>query len=91
MTTYNEMKKNYEVIKKFCEVYREKLIAFQCKTVAWNDLCSAEDYRRFFEGLSQEEFVGNMLVGLMNSYAVSLYQEVLDGKKTFEEAFDFGF
>ena len=85
MFTYENMKSNYETIKEFCHSYRVELTVYAGIIVEQLGGCTYSDYVKFMNELSDEEFVGNYLNGLLADTPVDDYRPILDGKMTFDE------
>lgn len=82
-TNYDEMKTSHEVIKTFCTRYRCGLTAVGGILAERQCIANREDYTKFLNGLSIDEFTGNYLIALGTPFAVDLYKRVLDGEMSF--------
>ena len=85
MTTYAQMKENYEIIRKFSEMYRKDLTLLAATAGENCGLVSREDYIKFADEMTLDEFVGNQLVGLLNSENIETFRKILDGEMEFRE------
>ena len=85
MLTYEGMKSNYEIIKGLCRSYRTELTVYAGILAEQFEGCTYSDYVKFMNELSDEEFVGNYLNGLLTDTPVDDYRPILDGKMTFGE------
>ena len=85
MYTYKDMKQNYEIIKEFCHFYREELTVYAGVLAEhWGGVTYSE-YVNFTNGLSDEEFLGNYLCGLLTDEPKNEFKKILDGEQTFVE------
>ena len=84
MLNYNEMKGNYETIKTFCKKYRTELIKFRGTLAESFELSTYDDYTKFVNELTEEEFVGESLTALMNGCS-DIYRRILDGEITLDD------
>lgn len=82
-TNYDEMKSGHEVIKTFCTQYRRGLTAVGGILAERQCIANHEDYTKFLNDLSIDEFAGNYLIALGTPFAVDLYKRVLDGEMSF--------
>ena len=85
MFTYEDMKTNYETIKEFCKAYRAELTVYAGVLCEEFGGCTYSDYVKFTNELSDEEFVGNYLNGLLTDVPVNVFRPILNGEKTFGE------
>lgn len=85
-TTYDEMKSNHEVIKTFCAQHRYGLTVAAGVLAEQNGLANRDDYIKFMNDLTIDEFTGNYLTALLNPMAVVEYIRVSNGETGF---FDF--
>ena len=85
MLTYEDMKSNYEIIKGLCRSYRTELTVYAGILGEQLGGCTYSDYVKFTNELSDEEFVGNYLNGLLTDTPVTDFRPVLDGEITFGE------
>lgn len=85
MLTYEDMKTNYETIKEFCKAYRAELTVYAGVFCEEFGGCTYSDYVKFVNELSDEEFVGNYLNGLLTDVPMNDFRPILDGEKTFGE------
>lgn len=85
MYTYKDMKQNYEIIKEFCHFYREELTVYAgVLAEQWGGTTYSE-YVNFMNELSEEEFLGNYLCGLLTDEPKNEFKKILDGEQTFVE------
>ena len=85
MYTYKDMKQNYEIIKEFCHFYREELTVYAgVLAEQWGGTTYSE-YVNFTNELSEEEFLGNYLCGLLTDEPKNEFKKILDGEQTFVE------
>ena len=85
MFTYEDIKTNYETIKEFCKAYRAELTVYAGVFCEEFGGCTYSDYVKFMNELSDEEFVGNYLNGLLTDTPVTDFRPILDGEITFGE------
>ena len=85
MFTYEDIKTNYETIKEFCHSYRTELTVFAGVLCEKLGGVTYSDYVKFMNELSDEEFVGNYLTGLLTDAPVEDFRPILNGEKTFGE------
>lgn len=88
MSNYTEMKANREVIKTFCVQNRYALTVVGGIYAESMKLSTYEDYTKFLEELTMDEFVGNYLTALFNKHALEGYQKVNNGEIGFYEFLD---
>lgn len=82
-TNYDEMKTSHEVIKTFCTQYRRGLTAVGGILAERQYIANREDYTKFLNDLSIDEFTGNYLIALGTPFAVDSYKRVLDDEMNF--------
>lgn len=82
-TNYDEMKFRHEVIKAFCAQHRYGLTVVGGVLAERQRLANREDYMKFLDDLSIDEFTGNYLTALLTPFAVDIYKRVLDGEMSF--------
>ena len=82
MFTYEDMKSNYETIKEFCHLYRTELTVFAGVLCEQLGGLTYSDYVKFMNELSDEEFVGNYLNGLLSDIPVDDYRLLVNMLKT---------
>lgn len=82
------MKENYEIIKEFCGKYRTELTIAAGILGESMGMINCDEYIKFSNSLSIDEFVGNYLVGLINGTVDEYYRPILNDEKTFEEMLD---
>lgn len=82
-TNYDEMKTGYEVVKTYCTQYRRGLTAVGGILAERHHVANREDYTKFLNDLSIDEFTGNYLIALGIPFAVELYKRVLDDEISF--------
>lgn len=80
---YDEMKSRHEVIKAFCAQHRYGLTVVGGVLAERNCLANREDYMKFLDDLTIDEFVGNYLTALLAPFAVDIYKRVLDSEMSF--------
>lgn len=80
---YDEMKSSHEVIKAFCAQYRHGLTVVGGILAERQCVANREDYTKFLNDLSIDEFTGNYLIALVTPFAVEAYKRVLDGEMSF--------
>jgi hypothetical protein len=85
MYTYKNIRKSHEIIKEFCMKNRAEITNYQSKLAEKQGFATYSDYTKFMNELSDDEFIGNMLTGLFNEYALEYYRKVNKGKMTIEE------
>ena len=85
MLTYEGMKSNYEIIKGLCRSYRTELTVYAGILGEQFGCCTYSDYVKFMNELSDEEFVGSYLNGLLTDVPVNDFRPILDEEKTFGE------
>lgn len=85
MYTYKDMKQNYEIIKEFCNSYRKELTVYAGVLSEQYGGCAYSDYVKFSNELSEEEFLGNYLCGLLTPEPVNEFKPILNGDQTFIE------
>lgn len=83
IANYDEMKSRHEVIKTFCAQHRYGLTVTGGVLAERLCLANREDYMKFLNDLSIDEFTGNYLTGLLTPFAVDLYKKVSDGEMSF--------
>lgn len=88
MYNYDDMKRNYEIIKEFSKVYRKELIATQAYIVSETGLADAESYIKFMNQLPESEFIGNQLTGILTDTPIELFEKVLNGELNFQDVMD---
>lgn len=85
MYTYKDMKQNYEIIKEFCHFYREELTVYAGVLAEQLGGTTYSEYVNFVNELSEEEFLGNNLCGLLTDEPKNEFKKILDGEQTFVE------
>ena len=85
MLTYEGMKSNYKIIKGLCRSYRTELTVYAGILSEQFGGCTYSDYVKFMNELSDEEFVGSYLNGLLTDVPVNDFRPILDEEKTFGE------
>lgn len=80
---YDEMKSRHEVIKTFCAQHRYGLTVAGGVLAERQCLANREDYMKFLDDLSIDEFTGNYLIALLTPFVVDIYKRVLDGEMGF--------
>ena len=85
MYTYKDMKQNYEIIKDFCIFYRKELTVYAGVLLEQYGGCAYSDYVKFVNELSEEEFLGNYLSGLLTDEPVNEFKQIVNGEQTFVE------
>ena len=80
MLTYNEMKSNHEVIKSFCCQNRLALTIAGGIMAENMRAASRDEYIRFMNELTIDEFVGNYLTALLQSVCIDAYRKVNDAE-----------
>lgn len=80
---YDEMTSRHEVIKTFCAQHRYGLTVVGGVLAERQRLANREDYMKFLDDLSIDEFTGNYLTALLTPFAVDIYKRVLDGELGF--------
>ena len=85
MYTYEDMKQNYEIIKEFCKNYRKELTVYAGVLTEQYGGCTYSDYVKFVNELSEEEFLGNYLSGLLTDEPVNEFKQIINGEQTFVE------
>ena len=86
MGFYEELKKNMETIKEISRLYQREITDLQVYVIEnIKDKESGEDYRKFLDELSIEDFSGLLYDGLANGLAENYYEKVLTGEMTIEE------
>ena len=88
MSNYTKMKANHEVIKTFCVQNRYALTVIGGIYAETMNLSTYEDYTKFLEELTMDEFVGNYLTAMFNQHALEGYQKVNTGEIGFCEFLD---
>lgn len=88
MSNYTEMKANYEVIKTFCVQNRYALTVVGGIYAETMRLSTYEDYTKFLEELTMDEFVGNYLTLMFNEHALEGYRKVNTGEIGFYDFLD---
>lgn len=88
MFKYEQVEENYRVLKEFTHAYRKKLTVFQGAVGQVSDLMSCSDYVKFNNKLSDDEYIGVMMFGLLNEPCIDLCKEILNSEKTFEYLLD---
>lgn len=88
MSNYTKMKANHEVIKTFCVQNRYALTVVGGITAEALNLSTYEDYTKFLEELTMDEFVGNYLTALFNENALEGYRKVNTGEIGFYDFLD---
>ena len=81
--TYEEMKDSHGVIKTFCAQHRYGLTVTAGVFSEQNGLVNRDDYIKFMNDLTIDEFTGKYLTTLLNIFAVYEYRKVINGEKGF--------
>lgn len=81
--SYDEMKSRYEVLKAFCDQYRYELTVTGGILAERLGLMNHEDYMKFLNDLSLDEFTGNYFTALLTPFAIDIYKSVLDDTMSF--------
>ena len=84
--TYEEMKDDHGVIKTFCAQHRYGLTVAGGVLAEQYGLANRDDYIKFMNDLTIDEFTGNYLTALFNPMTVAEYIRVSNGETGF---FDF--
>lgn len=82
-TNYDEMKSRHEVIKAFCAQHRHGLTVVGGILAERKRLVNREDYMKFLNDLTIDEFTGYYITALLTPFAVDIYNRVLDGEMSF--------
>lgn len=85
MLSYNELKERHDTIKDLCTKYRKEITEFQAWVCEIKDLCSSEDYKRLVDEWTLDEFIGNLMTGLLDYDAIHQYKKVLDGEQSIDD------
>lgn len=88
MFKYEQVEENYRVVKEFTHAYRKELTVFQGAVSQVSNLISCSDYVKFNNKLSDDEYIGVMMFGLLNEPCIDLYKKILNSEKTFEYLLD---
>lgn len=88
MFNYIEMKANHEVVKTFCVQNRYALTVVGGICAETMKLSTYEDYTKFLEELTMDEFVGNYLTALFDEHTLEGYRKVNTGEIGFCEFLD---
>ena len=75
MMTEKELYSNIEVVRKFAKMYRPELTIIGGVIGEENGLMKCDDYIEAINKLSDDEFVGNYLISVMNPGAMDIYRE----------------
>ena len=75
MMTEKELYSNIEVVRKFTKMYRLELTIINGVIGEENGLMKCDDYIEAMNKLSDDEFVGNYLISVMNPGAIDIYRE----------------
>ena len=85
MLSYNKLKERHDTIKDFGKKYRKEVTEFQAWLCEIKGLCSSEDYKKLVDEWTLDEFIGNLMTGLLNYDAIQQYKKVLDGEMSIDD------
>ena len=85
MLSYNKLKERHDTIKDFGTKYRKEVTEFQAWLCEIKGLCSSEDYKKLVDEWTLDEFIGNLMTGLLNYDAIQQYKKVLDGELSIDD------
>ena len=77
MMTEKELYSNIKVIRKFAKMYRPELTIIGGVIGEESGLMKCDDYIEAVNKLSDDEFVGNYLISVMNPGAMDIYREFI--------------
>ena len=85
MLSYNKLKERHDTIKDLGKKYRKEVTEFQAWLCGIKGLCSSEDYKKLVDEWTLDEFIGNLMTGLLNYDAIQQYKKVLDGELSIDD------
>ena len=85
MWSYNKLKERHDTIKDFSKKYRKEVTEFQAWLCEIKGLCSSEDYKKLVDEWTLDEFIGNLMTGLLNYDAIQQDKKGLDGELAMED------
>lgn len=83
--TLNELHERKEVIRKLTKKRRKELSVYGGVICDMAGLCSYDEYIEFMNSLTDDEFVGNYLILLMNEEGYSIWTKLIDDNVAFED------
>lgn len=88
MFNYEEMKERHLVLREFYLKYRKELTVYAGVVGEYYGKITYEDYIKFSNELSDDEFVGNYLGELLTE-SIDICKQILDGEMPLEELFSY--
>ena len=85
MMNYYEMKKRQATIKEYCKMFRKELTIFGGIVGEHFGLLEFDEYIRFMNELTEDEFEGNYLQNISNEMYYDFTKKLVDGEITFIE------
>ena len=85
MKSYESMVEDYGLIKEFCSLYRTELNIVGALMSENYSLTTYDDYMKFINNLSDEEFYANYLICLLNDASMFLIRSLMNGVNSIDD------
>ena len=83
--TLNDLHERKEVIKELAKKRRRELTVYGGVMCDMAELCSYDEYTKFMNSLTDDEFVGNYFTLLMNEVGYNIWTKLIDDNVPFED------
>lgn len=82
---YEEMIKNYEIIKTFYTKYGDNLMIVSALLAEKYKIAKYSDYMKLMQNLNSDVKLGNYLIGLLREDCIKVYNDILNNKMSLDD------